>query len=60
MKNKILVKDAKGNKRIVQASMVPVGFTYVEDYKAPRKAQEKKVTPKKSTKKEQPKKEAKK
>ncbi len=63
MTNKILVKDAKGNKRIVQASMVPEGFIYVEDYKVPSKAPVKakaKPTPKKSAKKEQPKKEAKK
>jgi len=56
MKNKILVKDAKGNKRIVQPSMIPEGFIYVEDYKAPVKAKTKpaskiKTEAKKETKK---------
>ena len=53
MINKILVEDAKGNKRIVQPFMIPDGFIYVEDYKVPSKAPVKakaKPTPKKSAK----------
>jgi len=49
MINKILVEDAKGNKRIVQPFMIPDGFIYVENYKAPVKAKAK-PTPKKSAK----------
>ena len=38
---RIVVQDKDKNKRIVQPSMIPTGFKYVEDYKEPKKAQNK-------------------
>ncbi|MBD1223288.1 hypothetical protein [Virgibacillus halodenitrificans] len=56
---KVIVSNGK-ERRIVQRSVIPNGFTYVEDYKAPDKVQENKQTTKKSTKKKQTKKDSKK
>ncbi|WP_164670963.1 hypothetical protein [Virgibacillus doumboii] len=50
-KNKIVVQRGK-EKRVVQPSMVPEGFRYVEDYKEPKKASSKqKNAPKKESSK---------
>lgn len=48
-KNKIIVKKGK-EKRIVQPSMIPEGFAYVGDYKAPVKAKAKPTTKKEAKK----------
>ncbi|NRG43518.1 hypothetical protein HRF87_01915 [Bacillus sp. CRN 9] len=33
--NKILVENFKGNKLVVQPSMIPQGFRYIKEYKEP-------------------------